>query len=134
MITVCSAIILSVLCFYTLQLIGWKQPASLEIFIGTDSGKVKPHSFYQACRINGKNASSCKERDYDGTTIIEMELDPDKKMTATYVTPTSVISVYNIIQSLASRKPLPIIFYLIRLIQVAGCGPYCTATQYRHWQ
>lgn len=52
------------------------------MFIGADSEKVKPHGFYQACRISGKNASVSKERQIDGTTVIEMELERGKNMTA----------------------------------------------------
>ena len=66
-----------------MQLLGWDDEARLEIFIGADSGKVKPHGFYQACRISGKNASVSREREVDGTVVIEMEFDKSKQMTAT---------------------------------------------------
>ncbi|XP_067939558.1 nuclear factor of activated T-cells 5-like [Watersipora subatra] len=66
-----------------IQLLGWTAEARLEIFIGADSGKVKPHGFYQACRISGKNASSSRATQVNGTTVIEMEFDKTKNMTAT---------------------------------------------------
>ena len=54
----------------------------MQIFIGTDTGKPRPHGFYQACKVCGKNATSCVEQDVDGTTVIEVQLDPQKDMIA----------------------------------------------------
>lgn len=55
---------------------------NVQIFIGTDYGKVKPHGFYQACKVYGKNTTQCMERDIDGTTVIEVALEPTEDMTA----------------------------------------------------
>lgn len=65
-----------------MQLIGYKKPVTLQVFIGTDSGKVKPHGFYQACKVCGKNSTQCEESDIEGTTVIELNLDPQDDMTA----------------------------------------------------
>lgn len=71
-----------IIFFRYLQLLGYRQPATLQIFIGTDSGKVKPHGFYQACKVFGKNATQCTETEIEGTTVIEVQLDPKEDMKA----------------------------------------------------
>lgn len=53
----------------------------LQVFVGNDSGRVKPHGFYQACRVTGRNTTPCKEVDIEGTTVIEVGLDPSNNMT-----------------------------------------------------
>lgn len=55
------------------------------MFVGNDTGRVKPHGFYQACRVTGRNTTACKEVDIDGTTVIEVSLDPSTNMTLAYV-------------------------------------------------
>ena len=55
---------------------------TLQVFIGTDTGKVRPHGFYQACKVCGKNSTPCVEKDIEGTTVIEIQLDPKNDMTA----------------------------------------------------
>lgn len=67
--------------FPTVKLIGYNQPAVLQIFIGCDQGKVQPHLFYQACKVTGKNCTPCVERIIDGTYVIEIQLDPANDMT-----------------------------------------------------
>ncbi|XP_051883994.1 nuclear factor of activated T-cells 5 isoform X2 [Pristis pectinata] len=67
--------------FPTVKLEGYNEPAILQIFVGNDSGRVKPHGFYQACRVTGRNTTPCKEVDIDGTTVIEVNLDPGSNMT-----------------------------------------------------
>lgn len=57
----------------------------LQVFVGTDAGRVKPHGFYQACRVTGRNTTACKEVDIEGTTVIEVSLDPSSNMTLAYV-------------------------------------------------
>uniref|UniRef100_A0A8C4WNU7 Nuclear factor of activated T-cells 5 n=1 Tax=Gopherus evgoodei TaxID=1825980 RepID=A0A8C4WNU7_9SAUR len=52
--------------FPTVKLEGHNEPVVLQVFVGNDSGRVKPHGFYQACR---------------GTTVIEVGLDPSNNMT-----------------------------------------------------
>lgn len=69
------------LCLF--QLSGYKKPATLEVYIGTDQGRVAPHMFYQACRVSGKNSTPCIEKKVDGTVLIEIEMDPSKDMTVT---------------------------------------------------
>ena len=63
------------------------------MFVGNDGGKVKPHGFYQACKVCGKNSTSCKEKDVDGTTVIEIALDPKDDMKARYVFLGTSISI-----------------------------------------
>lgn len=55
----------------------------LQIFIGTDIGRVAPHMFYQACKVSGKNSTQCMEKKLEGTIVIEIELKPENDMTAT---------------------------------------------------
>ena len=66
------------------QLKGYDEqnPVTLQVFIGSDTGKVKPHGFYQACKVCGKNATTCTEREIEGTTVIELQLLPSEDMTA----------------------------------------------------
>ncbi|ELT87926.1 hypothetical protein CAPTEDRAFT_175869 [Capitella teleta] len=61
---------------------GYDKPVVLQIFIGTDAGKVKPHGFYQACKVSGKNSTPCSQKDIQGTTVIEIQLEPGTDMTA----------------------------------------------------
>lgn len=75
--------------FYLAQLEGVNEPVVLQVFVGNDAGRVKPHGFYQACRVTGRNTTACQEVDIDGTTVIEVALDPSTNMTLAYV-PTIV--------------------------------------------
>ncbi|KAK6185024.1 hypothetical protein SNE40_007351 [Patella caerulea] len=63
------------------QLHGYKEPTTLQIFIACESGRIKPHGFYQACRVCGKNSTQCTEKTYDGTVVIETEILPANDMT-----------------------------------------------------
>lgn len=67
------------------QLEGVNEPVVLQVFVANDAGRVKPHGFYQACRVTGRNTTACKEVDIDGTTVIEVSLDPSTNMTLAYV-------------------------------------------------
>lgn len=67
----------------SLQLTGYNKPVNMMVYIGTDSGKVKPHGFYQACKVCSKNATACTERQVDGTCVIDIMLDPQDNMTTT---------------------------------------------------
>ncbi|KAF5274957.1 hypothetical protein FQR65_LT04299 [Abscondita terminalis] len=69
--------------FPVVQLVGFRKPATLQVFIGTDIGKPNPHMFYQACRVSGKNSTPCIEKKLDGTVVIELQLDPSKDMIGT---------------------------------------------------
>ncbi|XP_076271222.1 nuclear factor of activated T cells 3 isoform X2 [Rhynchophorus ferrugineus] len=69
--------------FPIVQLTGYYKPATLQVYIGTDVGKVTPHMFYQACKVSGKNSTPCYEKKIDGTCVIELALDPAKEMCAT---------------------------------------------------
>lgn len=71
--------------FLSPQLEGVNEPVVLQIFVGNDSGRVKPHGFYQACRVTGRNTTACKEVNIDGTTVIEVVLDQSTNMTLAYV-------------------------------------------------
>jgi len=65
-----------------LQLSGYDQVAVLQVFVGTEAGRMKPHGFYQACKVSGKNSTPCVERDIEGTTVIEILLEPKNDMIA----------------------------------------------------
>ncbi|KAG5849268.1 hypothetical protein ANANG_G00108130 [Anguilla anguilla] len=67
--------------FPTVKLEGVSEPVVLQVFVGNDAGRVKPHGFYQACRVTGRNTTACKEVDVEGTTVIEVCLDPSTSMT-----------------------------------------------------
>lgn len=67
--------------FPTVKLVGYSQPVVLQIFIGSDQGKVQPHLFYQACKVTGKNCTPCTERVIDGTCVIEINMMPETEMT-----------------------------------------------------
>lgn len=54
---------------------------NLQVFIGSDIGRVSPHMFYQACKVSGKNSTPCSERKTEGTMVIEIELKPENDMT-----------------------------------------------------
>ncbi|XP_076670317.1 nuclear factor of activated T cells 3 isoform X3 [Andrena cerasifolii] len=69
--------------FPIVRLVGYDKPATLQVFIGTDLGRVAPHMFYQACRVSGKNSTPCVERKIDGTIVIEVDMDPTKDMMVT---------------------------------------------------
>ncbi|XP_050509258.1 uncharacterized protein LOC114332415 isoform X3 [Diabrotica virgifera virgifera] len=69
--------------FPVVQLVNYFKPATLQVFIGTDTGRIAPHMFYQACKVSGKNSTPCTERKIDGTCVIELQLDPAKDMSAT---------------------------------------------------
>ncbi|MGH0120314.1 UNVERIFIED_CONTAM: hypothetical protein FKN15_057216 [Acipenser sinensis] len=60
---------------------GVSETVVLQIFVGSDSGRIKPHGFYQACRVTGRNTTPCKEVDIEGTTVIEVCLEPANNMT-----------------------------------------------------
>lgn len=64
--------------FPIIKLVGYDKPATLQVFIGTDQGRVAPHMFYQACRVFGKNSTPCTEVKEDGTVLIDIEFDPQK--------------------------------------------------------
>ncbi|CAG7725985.1 unnamed protein product [Allacma fusca] len=66
--------------FPTVKLFGYDKPATLQIFIGTDQGKVTPHMFYQACKVTGKSSTPCIEKKTEGTVLIEIEFEPSKEM------------------------------------------------------
>jgi len=67
------------------QMCGYEQSLVLQVFVGTEAGRVKPHGFYQACKVSGKNSTPCTERDIEGTTVIEILLEPQNEMTAVLV-------------------------------------------------
>ncbi|CAB1313719.1 unnamed protein product [Coregonus sp. 'balchen'] len=58
--------------FPTVKLEGVSEPVVLQVFVASDAGRVKPHGFYQACRVTGRNTTACKEVDIEGTTVIEL--------------------------------------------------------------
>ncbi|BFZ19627.1 hypothetical protein BsWGS_22667 [Bradybaena similaris] len=67
--------------FPVIKLFGYSKPAKLQVFIGDECGRVKPHGFYQACRVFGKNSTACVEQEIEDTTVIEVEMLPENDMT-----------------------------------------------------
>ena len=49
-----------------LRLTGYKDPFVIQIFIGSETGRVKPHGFYQACKVAGKNTAPSNEKTIEG--------------------------------------------------------------------
>lgn len=66
--------------FFPSQLEGVNEPVVLQVFVANDAGRVKPHGFYQACRVTGRNTTAFKEVDIEGTTVIEIPLEPSNDM------------------------------------------------------
>lgn len=77
----CIMIKLICVLFSHPQLEGVSEPVVLQVFVANDAGRVKPHGFYQACRVTGRNTTACKEVDIEGTTVIEIPLEPSSDMT-----------------------------------------------------
>ena len=73
------------LLLFNSQLNGYKNQTKLQIYIGDESARVKPHGFYQACRVFGKNSTPCTEQEIEGTAVIEIDLTPENDMTAKLV-------------------------------------------------
>ncbi|XP_022228444.2 homeotic protein female sterile isoform X6 [Drosophila obscura] len=69
--------------FPIVRLTGYDKGAVLQVFIGTDIGRVAPHMFYQACKVAGKNSTQCNEKKVDGTMVIEIDFKPETDMTIT---------------------------------------------------
>ncbi|VEL32414.1 unnamed protein product [Protopolystoma xenopodis] len=64
-------------------LLGWQYPAwcklpvILHVFVATETGRVRPHLFYKACRVPGKAPlQGCMERQLDTTSVIEIQFPP----------------------------------------------------------
>ncbi|TPP58033.1 NFAT5 [Fasciola gigantica] len=56
----------------TVRLTGWNGRASLHVFVASQSGRIRPHSFYQAYMIAGKSTKYCIQTILDGVNVIEM--------------------------------------------------------------
>uniref|UniRef100_A0A8C5F4R6 Nuclear factor of activated T-cells 5-like n=1 Tax=Gadus morhua TaxID=8049 RepID=A0A8C5F4R6_GADMO len=67
--------------FPQVKLDGVSEPVVLQVFVASDTGRVKPHGFYQACKVTGRNTTACKETEIEGTTVIEIPLEPSGDMT-----------------------------------------------------
>lgn len=67
--------------FPTVKLEGVSEAVTLQVFVASDAGRVKPHGFYQACKVTGRNTTACTEVDIEGTTVIEIPLEPSNDMT-----------------------------------------------------
>ncbi|CAL8376095.1 unnamed protein product [Arctogadus glacialis] len=67
--------------FPQVKLDGVSEPVMLQVFVASDAGRVKPHGFYQACKVTGRNTTACKETEIEGTTVIEIPLEPSGDMT-----------------------------------------------------
>ena len=73
--------ILHFLSVHFSQLAGVNEPVTLQVFVGIDQGKVRPHGYYQSCKVTGRNTTPCEEKDVDGTTVLEVPWEPtDGKM------------------------------------------------------
>ena len=68
---------------------GVHEGVTLHVFVASDQGKIKPHGYYQACKVTGRNTTPCKEIDIDGTTVIEIPWENTGNMEIRYVCITS---------------------------------------------
>ena len=64
--------------FPSVQLRNYKKPATLQVFVGSDTGTPIPHLYYQACKVSGKNSTPCREMKKENTDVILIDIDPDK--------------------------------------------------------
>ncbi|XP_070574839.1 nuclear factor of activated T-cells 5-like isoform X11 [Ptychodera flava] len=69
--------------FPTVKLTGYNKKYRLQVFVGNDTGKVKPHGFYQASKVSGRNNTPSEEKTIDGTSVIEIQIDPSEDPLAT---------------------------------------------------
>jgi len=110
------------------QLEGVSEPVVLQVFVGNDTGRVKPHGFYQACRVTGRNTTACKEVDIEGTTVIEVPLEPSTNMTLAYVpflsgyTPTSGLPIFPASPMGAPQIILKPLLFLRIVFEVCICS------------
>lgn len=84
-------------------MVGYDKATTLQIFIGTDVGRVAPHMFYQACKVSGKNSTPCNEKKFEGTILIEIDLKPENDMTATCDCVGILKVIFNINKTLNSK-------------------------------
>ncbi|XP_041375121.1 uncharacterized protein LOC121387996 isoform X2 [Gigantopelta aegis] len=64
------------------KLHGHNEAVKLQVFVGCETGRMKPHGFYQACKVAGKNSTPCIEKEIDGTMVIELDINTSSDMTA----------------------------------------------------
>ena len=66
--------------FPSVQLRGnYKKAATLQVFVGSDTGTPIPHLYYQACKVSGKNSTPCREMKKENTDVILIDIDPEKE-------------------------------------------------------
>ncbi|KAF2363668.1 Rel domain (RHD) DNA-binding domain, partial [Trinorchestia longiramus] len=63
-----------------LEVQGTRRPCVVQVFVGSDSGRVTPHVYYQACQVASKSISDISERCIEGTTLIEVPVTPQMDM------------------------------------------------------
>ncbi|GAU90136.1 hypothetical protein RvY_02600 [Ramazzottius varieornatus] len=59
------------------QLKGIEHASILQIFVATESGKVRPHPLYRACKVGGKNSTPCRDRTIQNINVLEMDIKPE---------------------------------------------------------
>ena len=56
---------------------GYSGKATLFVYVGSETDdKLRPHGFYQACKVTGRNTTPCEELDIEGTKVIQIQVDP----------------------------------------------------------
>ena len=65
--------------FPSVQLRGNFNSATLQVFVGSDTGTPIPHLYYQACKVSGKNSTPCREMKKENTDVILIDIDPEKE-------------------------------------------------------
>ncbi|XP_033125281.1 nuclear factor of activated T-cells 5-like isoform X2 [Anneissia japonica] len=85
----------SQLDFPAVKLTGWLEPVTLQVFVGTDQQKVKPHGYYQACKVYGRTTTPCNEEDVDGTTVIEIAWEPNNDKMEMFIDCVGILKLRN---------------------------------------
>ncbi|OQV18345.1 Nuclear factor of activated T-cells 5 [Hypsibius exemplaris] len=60
-----------------LQLKGIITPSTIQIFVVTETGKIRPHPLYRACRVGGKRCSPARDHIIDNINVLELEVMPE---------------------------------------------------------
>lgn len=87
----------------------------IQVFVGSDSGRVAPHVYYQACQVSSKTITGVSETKICGTTVIEMPLTSSNDMTL-----WSVLLITSVL-SLLLHHYLSMPLSLIQLVRDSLC-------------
>lgn len=82
---------------------GYVGKTTLHVYVGSESeDKIRPHGFYQACKVTGRNTTPCDEVQIDGTKVIQIQFDTQE--------PIRCVSAFNILRCRLMHKVKNIIY------------------------